>query len=187
MVDVLGHLGMALVWLAPAWYFIDHRKTAALFVATGFWFGMLPDVDLVLSNWFAGIHHHGVFHTVLVVTILALIIGPLVGLAYRRIASNSEWFSARAHANAYRMGFIAVWVSGLSHLFADVLSAPDTSTRLEPFWPVVEGPVVVIDVLWYQSWWATWGLFILGVVANVAAWYRTKDRSESRTPVAPSE
>lgn len=187
MVDVLGHLGMALVWLAPAWYFIDHRKTAALFVTGGFWFGMLPDVDLVLSNWFAGIHHHGIFHTVLVVTILAVILGPLVGVAFRRIGENSEWFSARVQANAYRIGFLAVWISGLSHVFADMLSAPDASTRIEPLWPIVKGPVVLMDVLWYKSWWATWGLFILGVAANVAAWYWTGGREESWESAVPAE
>lgn len=178
MVDVLGHLGMALIWLAPAWYFIDHRKTAALFIVGGFWFGMLPDVDLVLSNWFAGIHHHGVVHTVLAVTILAAILGPLLGLVFKRIGESSEWFSARAQENAYRIGFIAVWVSGLSHLFADMLSAPDISTPIEPFWPLFHGGLFSVDVLWYNSWWATWGLLILGIAVNVTAWYWTGRHGE---------
>ena len=187
MVDVLGHLGMALVWLAPAWYFIDHRKTAALFVAGGFWFGMLPDVDLVLSNWFAGIHHHGILHTVLVVTILAVIVGPLLGLVFKRIGGDSAWFSAQARENAYRLGFIAVWVSGLSHLFADMLSAPDISTPIEPFWPLFQGALFSVDTLWYTSWWATWGLLILGVTVNVAAWYWKNDHEESKEFASPSE
>ena len=75
MVDVLGHLGMALLWLAPVWYFIGHRRTAALVVAGGFWFGMLPDTDLLLSAWVPGIHHHGVLHTVLAATVFALVLG----------------------------------------------------------------------------------------------------------------
>lgn len=167
---------MALVWLAPAWYFIDHRKTAALFIAGGFWFGMLPDVDLVLSNRFAGIHHHGVFHTVLVVTILAVVLGPLLGLVFKRIGADSEWFSARARERSAVLGFIAVWVAGLSHLFADMLSAPDVSTPIEPLWPLVDGRILAIDVLWYKSFWATWALFGLGLAANVAAWYWTDGR-----------
>lgn len=180
MVDVLGHLGMALIWLVPAWYFIDRRRTAAMFVAVAFWFGMLPDVDLYLSKWFDGIHHHGVFHTVLVVTLLAVIIGPLVGMVFRRIGSNSEWFSPRAEEHAIGMGFLAVWIPGLSHIFADMLSAPDASTRIEPLWPLVKGPVVLMDVLWYKSWWATWGLFVLGIALNVAAWYLADDHESSR-------
>lgn len=187
MVDVFGHLGMALLWLAPAWYFIDHRRTAAVFVAGGFWFGMFPDVDLYLSNWFAGIHHHGVFHTVLFVTILAAVIGPILGWVLKSAGDNSEWFSERAEANAYVIGFIAVWVGGLSHVFADMLSAPDASTRIEPLWPLVKGPIVLMDVLWYKSWWATWGLFILGVAVNVAAWYWREESDESSGAVASSE
>ena len=187
MVDVLGHLGMALIWLAPAWYFIDNRKTAAVVVAAGFWFGMLPDVDLVLSNWFAGIHHHGVFHTIVVVTVLAAIIGPVLGWILKTAGSDDDWFSAEAEANALKLGFIAVWVAGLSHLFADMLSAPDVATRIEPFWPLYNGSVVLLDVLWYTSWWATWGLFILGIAVNVVAWYWTEESGESRGSAVPSE
>lgn len=184
MVDVLGHLGMGLLWLAPVWYFVDHRKTAALVVAGGFWFGMLPDVDLVLSAWFRGFHHHGVVHTVLAVTVLAVALGPPVGWIFARIGERTGWFVERARERAYRIGFLAVWIPGISHLFADILSAPDASTRIEPLWPVVEGPIVLVDVLWYQSFWATWGLFILGVAANLVAWYWTGGRQQSSEPAA---
>ena len=184
MVDVLGHLGMALFWLAPVWHFVDHRRTAMLVVAGGFWFGMLPDVDLVLSDWMDGVHHHGVVHTVLAVTIFAVVLGPIVGVAFGRIGERTGWFSAQAREHATAIGFIVVWISGLSHLFADILSAPDVSTRIEPLWPVVTGPVVLLDVLWYQSWWATWGLFILGVAANVLAWTLSRRRSGDSTGVA---
>lgn len=179
MVDVLGHLGMALIWLVPAWHFFDHRRTAALFVAGGFWFGMLPDIDLVLSGWFGGIHHHGMFHTVLFVTIAAAIIGPLVGLVFKRIGEHSEWFSLGAQEHAYRIGVIAVWISGLSHLFADMLSAPDVSTPIEPLWPLVDESLVIVDVFWYTAWRATWGLFILGVAVNAVAWYWAGSRDAS--------
>ena len=183
MVDVLGHLGMALLWLAPVWYFVDHRRTAALIVGGGFWFGMLPDIDLPLSAWVDGIHHHGVVHTVLAVTVLAAVLGPLVGLAFTRIGerTDSTWFAARAQERATVIGVITVFVTGVAHVFADMLSAPDVSTRIEPLWPVVKGPVVMMDVLWYQSWWATWGLFVLGVTVNGLAWQLTDGRDESAT------
>jgi len=51
MVDVTGHLGMALLWLAPAWFLLDYRKTAWTFVVSGVLFGMLPDIDLVLGGF----------------------------------------------------------------------------------------------------------------------------------------
>lgn len=186
MVDVLGHVGMALLWLVPVWYVVEHRKTAALIVTVGAWFGVVPDVDLYLSAWIGGIHHHGVVHTVLVVTILAAVIGPLVGAAFARVGERTDWFSERAREHATAIGFLAVWIPGLSHLFADMLSAPDVSTRIEPLWPVVTGPLVALDVLWYQSWWAVWGLFVLGASANVLAWYWTRGRWPSDGQ-APSE
>lgn len=173
MVDVLGHLGMALLWLAPAWFIIDKRKTAATFVAVGFWFGMLPDVDLVLSNYIQTIEHHGVFHTILVVTVLAAIIGPLVGGLLKRTVGGSAWFTDRAADNAASFGFVMVLVAGLSHLFGDILSAPDISERIEPFWPLYVQPVSV-DVFWYTSPWVNWGLLVAGVVVNVGLYLRAR-------------
>ncbi|MFC5970879.1 metal-dependent hydrolase [Halomarina salina] len=181
MVDVLGHLGMALVWLSPCWLFIDDQRTAVTFLAVGFWFGMLPDVDLVLSNIDAlGIHHHGVVHTILFVTLAAVTVGPLLGLAMRRVFGGTKWFSRRAAARAVPLGVIIVFVTGLAHLFADTLSAPDKSTRLELLWPLVEGPIVYTDVLYYKSFWATIALFAAGLAFNAAFWYLTFGRSGSR-------
>ncbi|WP_273836704.1 metal-dependent hydrolase [Halococcus sp. PRR34] len=179
MVDVLGHLGMGLLWLAPAWYFIDDRRTAAVFVGVGFWFGMLPDVDLVLSS-FQGIHHHGVFHTVLAAVVFAAILGPILGWLLKRLFGGTTWFSREAADHATALGVIAVGLPSLAHVFADMLSAPDTSTRIEPLWPLVDGPVVYMDVLFYQSFWATIGLFVLGLAANVAFYYWSDQNEESR-------
>lgn len=171
MVDVVGHLGMALIWLAPAWFLLTRTKTAITFVGTGFWFGVLPDVDLVLSNWFPeAIHHHGVLHTVLVVTILAVVIGPILGWILKAALGGSDWFSPEAESNAFAFGFLAVWIAGLSHLFADMLSAPDIASPIEPLWPLYNGPIVIVDVFYYTSFWATWGLLVLGLAINGALW-----------------
>ncbi|WP_232685939.1 metal-dependent hydrolase [Halobacterium zhouii] len=176
MVDVLGHLGMALIWLAPAWFVFDRRKTALTFVLVGFWFGMLPDIDLYLSNWFPqSIHHHGVVHTILAVTILAAVLGPIVGGVLKASLGDSEWFSPEATDSAYGVGFVAVWVAGLSHLFADMLSAPDIASPIEPLWPLYNGQIVFVDVLYYTSVWATWGLLGLGILVNVAFWAAADD------------
>ena len=187
MVDVLGHLGMALLWLAPAWYVLDRRETAVAVVGTGFWFGMVPDVDLVLSNYVPTIHHHGVFHTILVVTVLAAILGPLLGRGLKAVGGDADWFSAEAEADAIKIGFVAVWVAGLSHLFADMLSAPDIASRIEPLWPLYDGSVVLVDVLWYNSFWATWALLLAGLAVNVGAWYWKGASEESRTSRVASE
>lgn len=184
MVDVLGHLGMALVWLAPSWYLFDRQKTAFTFVAIFFWFGMLPDVDLVASSLIPGIHHHGIFHTVLVVTILAVVVGPLVGWIFEQVIEKTGRPDRSVARHAVVIGIAGVWVTGISHLFADILSAPDASTVIEPLWPLVTGPLVSIDVLYYQSVWARWGLLVLGLGANVAAWYATREPAPERRDVA---
>lgn len=174
MVDVLGHLGMALIWLAPAWLLLDREKTAALFVGGGVWFGMLPDVDLVLSNIEPlGVKHHGIFHTVLVVTILAAIIGPIVGTILKKALGGTDWFSKQAADNAVRFGFLMVFVAGVAHVFADMLSAPDIADSVEPLWPIYQQSFG-IDVIWYNDPVANWALFLGGLALNVALWALTR-------------
>ncbi len=180
MVDVVGHLGMALVWLAPAWFVIDRPKTAATFVGVGFWFGLLPDIDLYLRRAFPTVKHHGVIHTVLAVTLIAAVLGPLVGWILKSALDDSEWFSEDAEEHALSLGFVMVWVAGLSHIFADMLSAPDIAEAIEPFWPLYS-QVVAFDVVWYTANWFNWGLFLVGIVLNVALYYWMRDRDEEVT------
>ncbi|AHG04053.1 metal-dependent hydrolase [Halobacterium sp. DL1] len=180
MVDVAGHLGMALIWLAPAWFILDTPKTAATFVGVGVWFGMLPDTDLYLRRVFETVKHHGIMHTILAVTLLAAVIGPLVGLVLRRTLGDSEWFSPDTAWDAYSFGFVMVWVAGLAHIFADMLSAPDIAEATEPFWPLYQQSLG-IDIVWYNNPWFNWGLLVAGVVLNVALYY---SKTHSTNPSA---
>jgi MFS family permease len=180
MVDVVGHLGMALIWLAPAWFVLGRTRTAATFVGIGFWFGMLPDVDLVLKEVFATVKHHGIMHTILAVTLVAAVVGPIVGWILRRTLGGSEWFSADAADNATSFGFLMVWIAGLAHIFADMLSAPDIAEAVEPFWPLYQQSLG-IDIVWYNNPWFNWGLLVVGLVLNAALYYYSDD-----TPVARS-
>lgn len=54
----------------------------------------------VISNYIRTVEYHGAFHTVVVVTILAGILGPILGLMFKKIAGGSEWFSPQATDNA---------------------------------------------------------------------------------------
>ncbi|MFC7082215.1 metal-dependent hydrolase [Halorussus caseinilyticus] len=178
MVDVVGHLGMALLWLAPAWLVIEHRKTATTFVAAGFWFGMLPDVDLVLKGILPTVKHHGIFHTLLAVTVMAAVIGPLVGLVLKKTLGGSEWFSEAAERSALAFGFVMVFVAGTAHVFADMLSAPDIAEAVEPFWPIYQQSLG-IDVVWYNNPWFNWGLLVAGIAVNVGLYYWQKPSTGS--------
>ncbi|MFC7044542.1 metal-dependent hydrolase [Halobacteriaceae archaeon GCM10025711] len=165
MVDVIGHLGMALLWLAPAWVVFAQRTTAGTFVLSGFAFGMLPDVDLYLRQTFATVKHHGIFHTVVAVTLLALAIGPILGTLVETVASDRDWLSTGADGSSYRFGFFAVWTAGLAHVFADMLSAPDIAEAVEPLWPLYRQSMG-LDLVWYNNPWFNWGLLVAGVLVN---------------------
>ncbi|WP_123623578.1 metal-dependent hydrolase [Halorubrum sp. CSM-61] len=178
MVDVSGHLGMALLWLAPAWLVLDHRGTAAAFVLSGVPFGMLPDIDLVLEGVVPTVKHHGTIHTVLAVTLMAAVIAPVVGKIFEKIGDETAWLSPQAVDNSVRLGFLAVWIPGIAHLFADILSAPDIADSIEPFWPVYPSSLG-IDVVWYNDPLANWGLLAAGVLVNVGLYLYVDDRRPS--------
>lgn len=173
MVDVLGHLGMALLWLAPAWTYFESPNVAAAFVVTAAPFGLLPDVDLYLSNLFPTVHHHGVVHTILVVTLLSVTIGPLLSALYDRLSANGPEFVPKPSRISTGTWTLGVWIASLSHLFADMLSAPDIAPPIEPLWPVYNGQFLFVDLFWFTSPLATWGLLALGLALNVALYYRT--------------
>lgn len=98
-----------------------------------------PDVDLRLDALFpAVVHHHGVTHTVVFVGLSSVLVGAIVALALtgpidRRL--DGERFDTSS-AFAFVCG--AILLGGLSHLFADMLSAPDIADPIEPFWLVFD-------------------------------------------------
>ncbi|WP_276271562.1 metal-dependent hydrolase [Haloarcula litorea] len=170
MVDVAGHIGMALLWLAPTWRYIDDPRTTVAVVAAAAPFGMLPDVDLYLRRVFPTVQHHGVFHTVLAVTVAAVLVGPLLGRALAR-GLDDRWLSPPVAARSARVGSVVVWVAGLAHVFADMLSAPDIAQAVEPFWPVYRQSLG-FDVVWYNNPWANWGLLAAGVGIHAVLYWR---------------
>lgn len=168
MVDVLGHVGMALLWGAPAVLFADRPRDGLTFVAISLPFGVLPDLDIFLAQAFQSVHHHGITHTLLFVVAVALVAGPLVGRALVWIASE-QGDDTPNHPVALSIG--AILTGGTSHLFADVLSAPDIAQPIEPFWPLYNVPVS-LDVIFYSSSVWNYGLLTAGLVAVGWFWSR---------------
>lgn len=172
MVDIMGHIAFGLLFSLPAWLLWDDRASVG-FIALAVVASLLPDIDLWLSRWFPdAVHHHGVTHTVLFVTIASLVVGAvLTGVFRSRIDDwvGSERFDTASLFVFTTAGFLA---GGLSHLLADILSAPDISTPIEPFWPVYARPLG-IDLVWYNAAWINVGFLSVMVVTHVALAYLT--------------
>nr|WP_229504767.1 metal-dependent hydrolase [Natrinema versiforme] len=92
MVDVTGHLGMALLFAAPAWT-VWGRRGALGFAAFALVTAMLPDTDLALRHVLP-VTHHGVTHTVLFVVLLSVLAGAV---AARYL---TDWFKPIAGSGA---------------------------------------------------------------------------------------
>jgi membrane-bound metal-dependent hydrolase YbcI (DUF457 family) len=125
---------------------------------------MLPDVDLVLSNYLPVVHH-GVTHTVLFVTVVALVAGAFAEFVLRDPVERAWVASEDRRISRWALfAFVAgaFLVGGYSHLFVDMLSAPDIAKPVEPFWPFFEKPWSV-DVLWYSS--TVWNVGLLAVAS----------------------
>ncbi|MFC6824327.1 metal-dependent hydrolase [Halopelagius fulvigenes] len=168
MVDIIGHVGMALIWLAVGW-FLYAERAALGFVALGVPFGLLPDTDLWLRRVFPTVHHHGITHTILFVSVAAVVIGAILA---RWVVPwlEERYVPAFEIGNRYAYAIGAVWVASLSHLFADMLSAPDIAQPIEPFWPVIR-QAVTLDVFYYNSPLVNWGLFVAGLVLTAVLWW----------------
>ncbi|WP_266079965.1 metal-dependent hydrolase [Haladaptatus caseinilyticus] len=160
MVDVSGHFAMALLFATPAWIIWGGRGALA-FTAFTLVTAMLPDVDLVLRH-FVPVSHHGVTHTLLFVVVVSSIIGAI---SARYLTS---YLNAHSRIRSTRISRETVFVfatagfiiGGVSHIFADLLSAPDIAAPLAPFWPIYRQHIV-IDVIYYDS--PIWNFGLLGV------------------------
>ena len=166
MVDVMGHFAMAALWALPAWY-RWHGRVALAFVGFALATAMLPDVDLLLRHYHPAIQHHGVMHTVLFVTAIAIVAGTLAAhtlapLLERWWVKSEGYTIPRRDVHAFVTGGLAI--GGLSHVFADMLSSPDIAAPVSPFWPVYAEPVA-FDVIYYDS--PVWNVGLLTAMLAV--------------------
>jgi len=172
MVDIMGHIAFGLLFALPAWFLWDDRASVG-FISLAVVASLFPDSDLWLSRWFPDmIHHHGVTHTVLFVAATSLVVGTvLTGSLGSRIDDwvGSEQFDTSSLFVFSTTGLLA---GGLSHLLADILSAPDISTPIEPFWPVYTQPLG-IDLVWYNAAWINVGFLSVMVGTHIALAYVT--------------
>lgn len=181
MVEPIGHVAMALLFATPAW-FLWGRRPSLTFAALTQVTAVLPDVDLILEDYFAHplLQHHGVTHTVPFVLVIGLVFGVAAAYAltpvlnaYRLIHSDSI---SRGTTFVFATG--AFWAGGLSHVFADLLSAaPDAA--IAPLWPLYREEVIV-HVVAYDSTPVNLGLILLAVTIHVALYRAERYPYETR-------
>ncbi len=172
-VQLPGHVGLALVFTAPAWLALP-RGAAATFIALALPASMLPDVDLVLP----GVGHHGVTHTFLFVVVASVALGAIVVGLDELLRDDGPPRGVRRSVLAFSAA--AFFVGAGSHLLADMLSAPDVAQPIEPFWPLWQG-TFGLDVLYFSSPVSNFGLLVVGVAAHLVVLAAIR-RRRSATP-----
>ncbi|MFC4990067.1 MULTISPECIES: metal-dependent hydrolase [Saliphagus] len=167
MVDVSGHFAMALLFATPAWL-LWGRRGALGFTAFALVTAMLPDLDLVLRQVLP-ITHHGVTHTIVFVGAVSVLSGAVASRWLTVRFNENRWIRSTTITRDTTFAFatLGMLVGGFSHLFADILSAPDIAAPLTPFWPIYNQPVIV-DVIYYDSPVWNFGLLAVAVALHVA-------------------
>ncbi|WP_331233588.1 metal-dependent hydrolase [Natronorarus salvus] len=181
MVEPIGHVAMALLFAVPAWL-LWGRRPAVTFAALTQVTALLPDIDLLLEEYFAHalLQHHGITHTVPFVLVVGVIFGVVAAYvltpvlnAHRLIHSDSI-----SRGTTFFFTTSAFWAGGLSHVFVDLLSAaPDAA--IAPFWPFYTGEIV-INIVAYDSTPVNVGLILVAVTIHVMLYraerypYRTR-------------
>ncbi len=170
MVKLMGHLAMGLLWAAPAWLLWDGQVSLA-FVALVLSTTMLPDVDLLLRDVLPGVHHHGVTHTLLFGLLVSAVVGALV-TRYGRAIAGRWWPRVERLPQATVFVFVtaAFLLGSYSHIFSDMLSAPDVAQPVEPLWPLWNKPLS-LDVAYYSSIWWNAGLLAVAVAVHLVLAY----------------
>lgn len=164
MVDVSGHFAMALLFAAPAWL-LWGRRGALGFTAFTVVTAMLPDADLVLQHYLP-VSHHGMTHTVLFVALVSVLSGAVAARWLTAHFNSHRWIRSTTIPTETVSVFATAGLltGGLSHIFADLLSAPDIAAPLAPFWPVY-AEQIIIDVIYYNS--PVWNFGLLAVAIGL--------------------
>ena len=167
MVDVSGHFAMALLFAAPAWV-VWNRRGALAFVGFSLVTAMLPDSDLVLRHVLP-VSHHGITHTFLFVAVVSILSGAIAARVLTERFNANRWIRSThiTPRTVFVFATAGFLVGGTSHLFADVLSAPDIAAPLAPFWPLYREHVIV-DVIYYDSPIWNFGLLAVAVAIHLA-------------------
>lgn len=188
MVEPVGHVAMALLFAIPGWL-LWGRRPALTFAALTQVTATLPDIDMRLEEAFAHplLQHHGITHTVPFLLVLGVVFGVVAAYtltpvlnAHRLIHSDSI-----TKETTFVFATSAFCAGGLSHVFADLLSAaPDAA--LTPFWPLYTEEIV-IDVVAYDSTPVNVGLIVTAVLLHIALYRAERYPYQTRWTVGSED
>ncbi|MFC6724041.1 metal-dependent hydrolase [Halobium palmae] len=156
-----GHIGMALLFAAPAWFVFHGLKTNLAFTALAASTGMLPDGDLLLMRY-VFVEHHGLTHSLLFIVPTALVLGGIATGIYLAVRGSSDYSTRQVYAFAT----VALFAGMLAHVFADVLTTPDIAPPIKPLYPLLETRLV-LDAAFVKSKLWNLGTLGLGIVVQV--------------------
>ena len=172
MVDELGHLAFGLLFALPAWH-LWRRRVCVGFLGLVLVASLFPDVDRYLEVVFpAQVHHHGVTHTVVFVVLASVVGAAILTALSRRTREGGLGWTRFTDERTFGFSFLAFLVGGVSHLFADTLSAPDISTPIEPFWPFFDAPWS-LDVIYYDDPLWNGGFLLVMLLAHLLVAFAT--------------
>jgi membrane-bound metal-dependent hydrolase YbcI (DUF457 family) len=173
----LGHVGMALLVVAPAALLLDRKRRYLPIAGLALLTSLLPDADTPIPLT----HHHGGMHTL----VFAFSASLAVGLAFAFVSVNSLWLARRIDGlpsfrpqAAFALGFGGSFAGLGSHIVADVLPVPIDGNPVKPLWPILDAEVALGlmhpgDLLW------NWGLLAAGLVAQAIAFAVVRSRDAS--------
>lgn len=134
MVDLVGHLAIALLWVLPVWFLWEARLSVA-FVALALVAAPVPDVDVFLP-----IARNGATHSISFVVVVALTAGAAIAVVAER-ALTRWWFEDEgrvpARSTLYVFAAGGLFVGGVSHLVGDLLGSTSTADGVAVLWPAL--------------------------------------------------
>jgi membrane-bound metal-dependent hydrolase YbcI (DUF457 family) len=161
-----GHIGLALLFAAPAWLVFDGFRTGLAFSALAALTGMFPDLDIYVMRYLF-VEHHGVMHSLTFLVPAALVLGGLVTGGYLAVRDGDRPSAGAAFAFVT----VALFTGMVAHMTGDVLTSPDIAPPIKPLYPLVETQLV-FDAAFVKS--NVWNLgpLALGLLTQgaLAAW-----------------
>ena len=179
----LGHLGLALLLIAPIIIFFK-PKTATGFSVFVLMVALLPDIDTYIPF----LTHHGVTHTV-AFSLAAGIIGGVFlagGAVALRAVSDASIFQQLAPTRILVLGGLAIFCGVLSHVVGDLLLILPGTEPIPLFWPIsskkYEFQVIPLGGPLRNA-----ALFIGGLLIHTLISWRAEQRMKTAQSYADSE